>query len=63
MRAVEATRLILDERDVPIVALTGHANGDCVERAVEAGAVGHILKPFSEAQLVGTLAGVLTHRA
>jgi CheY-like chemotaxis protein len=60
---VEATRLILDERDVPIVALTGHANGDCVDRAVEAGAVGHILKPFSEAQLVGTLAGVLTHRA
>jgi two-component system, response regulator PdtaR len=60
---VEATRLILDERDVPIVALTGHANGDCVDRAVEAGAVGHVLKPFSEAQLVETLAGVLTHRA
>ena len=60
---VEATRLILDEHDVPIVALTGHANGECVERAVEAGAVGHVLKPFSEAQLVRILSGVLTDRA
>lgn len=60
---VEATRRILDERDVPIVALTGHSNSHYVERAVEAGAVGHVLKPFSEAQLVGTLSGVLTDRA
>jgi CheY-like chemotaxis protein len=60
---VEATRLILDERDVPIVALTGRANGDCVDRAVKAGAVGHVLKPVSEAQLVDTLSEVLTHRA
>ena len=59
---VEATRRILDERDVPIVALTGHSSGDYVERAVEAGAVGHVLKPFSEAQLVGTLRGVLADR-
>jgi CheY-like chemotaxis protein len=60
---VEATRRILDERDVPIVALTGHSSGGYIERAVEAGAVGHVLKPFSEAQLVGTLHGVLADRA
>jgi response regulator NasT len=59
---VEATRQIIGERDVPIVALTGHSRGDLVGRAVEAGAVGYVLKPFSEAQLVETLAGVLADR-
>ena len=60
---VEATRRILDERDVPIVALTGYARGDLIERAVEAGAVDHVTKPFSEAGLVDTLRTVLAaHR-
>jgi response regulator NasT len=59
---VEATRQILDERDVPIVALTGHSSGDLVGRAVEAGAVGHVLKPFSEAHLVETVSGALADR-
>jgi len=56
---VEATRRILGEREVPIVALTGYA-GDWLERAVEAGAVDHVTKPFSELELVETLRGVLT---
>jgi CheY-like chemotaxis protein len=60
---VEATRQILGERDVPIVALTGHTTGGEIERATAAGAVAHILKPFSEAHLVGTLSGVLADRA
>jgi two-component system, response regulator PdtaR len=59
---VEATRRILSERDVPIVALTGHRAGGLVERAIEAGAVAHVLKPFHEAQLVGTIAGALADR-
>jgi response regulator NasT len=59
---VEATRRILDERDVPIVALTGDRGGDLVGRAVEAGAVGYVLKPFSEAQLVETVSAVLADR-
>src|SRR3954465_2104833 len=41
---VEATRQILSERTVPIVALTGHRTG-FAERALEAGAVAHVLKP------------------
>lgn len=57
---VEATRRILGERDVPIVALTGHVAGDWIERAAEAGAVDHVTKPFSEAALVDTLRSVLT---
>jgi response regulator NasT len=58
---VEATRRILSERDVPIVALTGHQAG-LAERAIEAGAVAHVLKPFHEAQLVGAIEGALADR-
>ena len=60
---VEATKLILDERQVPVVALTGHNRGDFVERAVAAGAVGHVLKPFSRVELVETVSGALADRA
>jgi response regulator NasT len=59
---VEATRRILSERAVPIVALTGHRTG-FAERALEAGAVAHVLKPFDDSQLVATLTGVLADRA
>jgi len=58
---IEATRRILDERDVPIVALTGD-RGAVVERAMEAGAVAHVLKPFQEAHLVNTITGALAER-
>lgn len=56
---VEATRRILRERRVPIVALTGHRSDGFVERAIEAGAVAHVLKPFHQANLVGTIASAL----
>jgi CheY-like chemotaxis protein len=59
---VEATRQILSERAVPIVALTGHRTG-FAERALEAGAVAHVLKPFDDSHLVETLTGVLADRA
>jgi CheY-like chemotaxis protein len=59
---VEATRRIFEERQVPIVAFTGHVGGDSIERAVAAGAVDHVTKPFSEAALVGTLRNVLETR-
>jgi response regulator NasT len=59
---VEATRRILGERNVPIVALTGHGRGELVERALEAGAVGQILKPFTERHLVRTVQTVLADR-
>jgi CheY-like chemotaxis protein len=57
---VEATRRILDERRMPIVALTGHRSGDFIERAIDAGAVAHVFKPFHEAHLVGTIRGALS---
>jgi response regulator NasT len=60
---VEATRQILYERDVPVVALTGHSRGDFVQRAVEAGAVGHVLKPFTRIELLTKVSGALADRA
>ena len=60
---VEAARRILDEREVPIVALTGHSNGEVLGRAVEAGATGYVLKPFTERALVGTVRDVLGERS
>ncbi len=59
---VAATRQILDERDVPIVALTGHRDGELVDEALDAGAVGHVLKPFHDRELVETLRVALTER-
>jgi CheY-like chemotaxis protein len=51
---VEATRQILAERDVPIVALTGRSRG-LAEEAVEAGASSYVLKPFHPQEVVGAL--------
>ena len=59
---IEATRRILGERDVPVVALTGQGT-DFVQRAVAAGAVGHVRKPFSSLELVATVSGALADRA
>jgi DNA-binding response OmpR family regulator len=56
---VEAIRQIRSDRDVPIVALTGHGKGDAVERALEAGANAFVLKPFHVAQLVATVSRTL----
>jgi response regulator NasT len=60
---VEATRQILSERAVPVVALTGHTGGDFLQRAVDAGAVEHVVKPFSESDLVGALRRALAARS
>ena len=42
--------------------LTGHRSGGVVERAIAAGAVAHVLKPFGVAHLVGTITGALADR-
>jgi CheY-like chemotaxis protein len=60
---VQATRQILGERDVPIVALTGHSNREVLEEAADAGASGSLVKPFSELQLVTTLRDAISDHA
>lgn len=58
---IEATRRILGERDVPIIALTGRSTSMAME-AIEAGAVTWLRKPFVERELVDTVTTALaTH--
>jgi DNA-binding response OmpR family regulator len=58
---VEATRQILGERDVPIIALTGRSTSLAME-AMDAGAVTWLRKPFVERELVDTVTAALaTH--
>ena len=60
---VQAARRILGERNVPIVALTGHSNREILEQATDAGASGSLTKPFSERQLVTTLREAISDHA
>ena len=55
---VEATRRILSERDVPIIALTGRSTSLAME-AMEAGAVTFLRKPFVERELIETVTTAL----
>jgi DNA-binding response OmpR family regulator len=54
---VEATRQILHERDVPIIALTGRSTSLAME-AIEAGAVTFLRKPFAERELIDSVTHV-----
>jgi len=45
---IEAARRILDERPIPIVMLTAYGQEELVNRAVEAGVFGYLVKPFRE---------------
>jgi response regulator NasT len=58
-----AAATIRSERDVPIVALTGHSAPDMLRRAADAGADSYVLKPFSEAGLLETIREALAARA
>jgi two-component system, response regulator PdtaR len=49
---IEAARLILDERPIPIVMLTAYGQDELVQRAAEAGVFGYLVKPFREQDLV-----------
>jgi response regulator NasT len=60
---VQATRRILGERAVPIVALTGHSGRETLEEAADAGASGSLIKPFSEQQLVATVREAIAEHA
>jgi CheY-like chemotaxis protein len=55
---VEVTRWILEELDVPIVALTGRTP-KVAHDVVEAGAVTCLQKPFSALEIVGAVAEAL----
>jgi AmiR/NasT family two-component response regulator len=52
---VEAARRILAEGFVPIVMLTAYGYGELISRAVDAGVVGFVVKPFKESTLIEAL--------
>jgi response regulator NasT len=58
-----ATSQILSEREVPIVALSGHSAPDMLQRAQDVGVGGYVLKPFSESALLQTIRAALAKRA
>ena len=49
---IDAARVILEERPIPIVMLTAYGQDDLVARAVEAGVFGYLVKPFREGDLL-----------
>ena len=49
---IEAARRILDRRPIPVVMVTAFSHRELVERAVEAGVFGYLVKPFRESDLV-----------
>jgi two-component system, response regulator PdtaR len=49
---IEAARRILHERPIPIVMLTAYGQSELVERAIEAGVFGYLVKPFRETDLL-----------
>ncbi len=49
---IDAARRILEERPIPIVMVTAYGEQELVERAVEAGVFGYLVKPFKEADLL-----------
>ena len=49
---IEAAKLILDERPIPIVIVTAYGERELVARAVEAGVFGYLVKPFRETDLL-----------
>jgi CheY-like chemotaxis protein len=59
---VEALRRIRADAEVPIVALTGHANRERLDDALAAGADRCVLKPFAEDELLGAVAGAIAER-
>jgi diguanylate cyclase (GGDEF)-like protein len=48
---IEAAHLIHERHHVPVIFLTGHRDPDTLHRAVSAGPLGYIIKPFQEVEL------------
>ena len=53
---IDAARRILEERPIPIVMVTAYGEQELVERAVEAGVFGYLVKPFRENDLLPAIA-------
>jgi two-component system, response regulator PdtaR len=52
---LEAARMMLAERPLPIVMLTAFGHNELVVRATEAGVFGYLVKPFREQDLLSAI--------
>jgi two-component system, response regulator PdtaR len=48
---IAAAESLAEERTVPVLLLTAYSDREFVDRAVDAGVMGYLVKPFAEAQL------------
>ena len=48
---IAAAETLAQERTVPVLLLTAYSDREFVDRAVDAGVMGYLVKPFAEAQL------------
>ena len=48
---ISAAETLAAERSVPVLLLTAYSDREFVDRAVDAGVMGYLVKPFAEAQL------------
>ena len=46
-------RLVASGRDIPVIFITGHADVPMAVRAMKAGAIDFLSKPFDDAELLG----------
>jgi FixJ family two-component response regulator len=54
-------RIIANNWRIPIIFITSHADNDARERALEAGAVAFLYKPFHEEELLNAIDAALKH--
>ena len=60
---IELMGLILDSVDVPVIFLSAYGRDEIVARAIDAGAVDYMVKPFSPTELVARVRGALRRQA
>ena len=60
---IELMRSILDVAEVPVIFLSAYGRDEIIARALEAGAVDYMVKPFSSTELVARVRGALRQRA
>ncbi len=52
MDGIEAAKIITGSMPVPIILITGHSSGPLVDRAIESGVFGYIMKPITKKDLL-----------
>lgn len=51
MDGIEAAKILSSEQIAPVLLLTAHSEPELVQRALEAGVINYLLKPYRETQL------------